>query len=236
MGHNQGGGAGQESGSQTGGNQGQAPGAQQGQGQAPEAQQQGNQQGQQGGQGGSGDQFDPSTIQDPAIRAYLEGVQRSAEEARQQAARYRTERNTVQTQFQQFQQQHETDEQRAQRERQERDQQAQQERERVETLERENRNLRIAGTVLTAATSARAHNPATVQAMIQDKVTLDEKGQPTNLDALLTGLRESDPYLFKRAAADAGSGSGEGSSAPTDMNDLIRGAWHARQGRAVETN
>lgn len=231
MSRNTGGGAGQAPDTTTGGGTtDQASGATDGnQDQASGAQ--GNQEGQTGQASGSGDQFDLSTITDPAVREYVEGVRKSAEEARNQAARYRTERNQTRDQFQQFQQQHETAEQRADRERQERDQQSTAERERLETLERENRTLRVTGAIQAAATQA--FNPALVASMLAERVTLDDQGQPTNVQDLVAGLRQSDPYLFKRTGADAGQGNGDGGSpTPDDMNSIIRGQVAARKGRA----
>lgn len=211
--------SGQESGGSNG-TTGQESGAGGGQGQA--SGDQGNGTG--NGGNGSGDQFDLSTIQDPALRTYLEKVDKDAREARAEAARYRTERNNLQSQFQQFRSERETEAERAERERQEREQSGQAERERLAALERENRDLKVGGVLRDAAVTAKAINPATVVGLLKDKVTLDDQGQPTNLQDLLKGLRESDPYLFKRASSDAGrgQGNGEGSATTTDMNDLIR--------------
>lgn len=184
-------------------------------------------QSQQGQQGQQGDQFDLSQVQDPAVRAYLERVQRDAQEARQEAARYRTERNTFQQQVQTFQQQNESEQERQARE-------AQEAAERLERLERENRELRVGTALQAAATQASAFNPALVAQMLDAKVTLDDKGNPTNLQDLLKDLRQSDPYLFKRANADAGEGRDSGGDAPAGgMNDLIRGAVAARRGRST---
>lgn len=212
------------------GNQGQESGTQQQQagtatqGQEPEAgagqgQEPGQQQGQQGTEG-----IDLNTIQDPAVKAYLEKVQKAAQEARQEAARYRTERNTYQQQAQQFQQANETEQQRQQRE-------AQEAAERLERLERENRELRVGTAIQAAATQAGAFNPALVSSMLDAKVTLDDEGQPGNVQDLLKALRQSDPYLFKRAAADGGLGLDGDAEPQGNMNDLIRGAVAARRGR-----
>lgn len=212
------GGQGQEPAAQTGtqtANQGQEPGAGAGQGQEPGQQQQG----QQGPDG-----IDLNTIQDPAVKAYLEKVQRDAQEARQEAARYRTERNTYQQQAQQFQQANETEQQRQQRE-------AQEAQERLTTLERENRELRVGTALQAAATQVGAFNPALVASMLDAKVTLDDKGQPANVQDLLKALRQSDPYLFKRTQGDAGQGNGGDAEPQGSMNDLIRGAVAARRGR-----
>lgn len=213
------GGQGQESGTPNGTSQGQESG--QGAGQGQESGQQGNQQGQQGTEG-----IDLSTIQDPAVKAYLETVQRQAQEARQEAARYRTERNTFQQQVQTFQQQNETDQDRQQRE-------AQEAQQRMEALEKENRALKVGTAIRTAASDAKAFNPDLIASMLDARVTLDDNGQPTNLQDLLRELRQSDPYLFKRANQDGGEGTGQESGPTGSMNDLIRGQVAARRGRTT---
>lgn len=209
---------------QTNGGNGQAPAAGGPQtGQAPAAQD-----GQQGAQGQHGtegqapegqqaQQFDPSTIQDPALRAWAEQQTAELARARQEAARFRTERGTLATQVQQFQRQSETAEQAAAREVQERQ-------ERLDALERENRTLKVSQAVATAA--ADAHNPALVASMIGPQVTLDDAGKPTNVGDLIKALKASDPYLFRLTpgGADAGAGRGAGSSpgGGVTINDLIR--------------
>lgn len=214
------GGQGQESGTPNGTPQGQeSGGAGAGQGQESGQQQGTQQQGQQGPEG-----IDLNTIQDPAVRAYLETVQRQAQEARQEAARYRTERNTFQQQVQTFQQQNESDQERQQRE-------AQEAAERLERLERENRELRVGTAITAAATEAKAFNPALVAQMLDAKVTLDDKGNPSNLQDLLRDLRQSDPYLFKRSDANGGEGTGQEGQPTGNMNDVIRGQIAARRGR-----
>lgn len=213
------GGQGQESGTQQGaGTQGAGQEPPQGGGQSQEGGQQ--QQGQQQQTG----EFDLSTIQDPALRAYLEKVQKDAQEARQEAARYRTERNTYQQQAQTFQRQNETEQERQQRE-------AQEAQERLERLERENRELRVGTALQAAATQAHAFNPALVASMLDAKVTLDDKGNPVNVQDLLKDLRQSDPYLFKRTDANGGEGTGQQGQPTGNMNDVIRGQIAARRGR-----
>ena len=175
-------------------------------------------------QGASG--FDVNTIQDPAVKAYLETVQRQAQEARNEAAKYRTERNTFQSQITETQRQNESYQDRVTRENTERQ-------ERLETLERENRELKVGTAIQAAAADAKAINPAVVARMLDDKVTLDDKGNPTNLQDLVKGLRQSDPYLFKRTRNDAGEGAGQESEPVGNMNDFIRGAARARQGRTT---
>ncbi|MEO1959800.1 MAG: phage scaffolding protein [Paracoccus sp. (in: a-proteobacteria)] len=221
------GGQGQESGTPNGTqSQGQESG--QGAGQGQESGQQGSQSAaQQGQQGNTAEQFDLSTIQDPALRSYLETQQRQAREAREEAARYRTERNQFQQQAQTLQQQNETDAERQQREAQERQ-------ERLETLEKENRTLKVGSAIQSAAEKAKAFNPALIVSMLDSRVTLDDKGEPTNLQDLLTSLRQSDPYLFKRANQDGGEGTGQQQGQPAgSMNDLIRGQVAARRGRTT---
>lgn len=198
-------------GTATGGQPGQEPGGQQNPpagGQEP-----------QGGQAGDGNPgaIDLNAITDPTIRSYVERQIKDAEEARKEAARYRTERNQFQSQAQQFQQANETAEQRAQREQQERDEQFQR-------LQQENRDLKAGTAVKTLADNAKAFNPDTVYGLIKGRLQYGEDGMPTNADTLIQELRQSDPYLFKRANADAGEGQGgEGNPAPS-MNDAIRAA------------
>lgn len=199
--------------------QGQAPAAGQQTGQAPAAQQgqQGTgqqQQGQAPAQQPTGGQFDASTIEDPALRAYVEAQQAELRRARGEAANYRT-------QYQGLQRQHETVDQAAARE-------AQEHRDRLETLEQENRTLKVTQAMATAAKDA--HDPSVVAAMIGSQVTLDESGKPTNLDALVSGLRQTHPFLFRviPGGGDAGAGRTPGpgaagaSGASQTINDLIR--------------
>lgn len=212
----EGGAQGQESGTAT---QGQGQESSQG-GQGSQGQESGTQQ-QQGQQDG---QFDFSTIQDPAMRAWAEKVDKDAREAREQAARYRNERNQFQQQAQTLQQQNETDAERQQREAQERQ-------ERLDALEKENRALKVGSAIQKAATDAKAFNPALIASMLDARVTLDDQGNPQNLQDLLRDLRQSDPYLFKRADANGGDGGGDENQPTGSMNDVIRGAVAARRGR-----
>lgn len=193
-------------------------------GQEPQSQNgdQGQEPGAEGTQG-----FDPSTIQDPALRAYLEKLDKDTKEARQEAARYRTERNALQEAETQRQRQNETAEQAAQRE-------ADEQRERLEKLERENRDLRVGSVLREKATAAKAHDPALVASLLDAKVQVDDKGGVTNADDLLAELRQTSPYLFKRTRSDGGDGNGadnDGAPAGGSMNDIIRGQMAARRGR-----
>lgn len=191
----------------------QGAGTQSQQGQEP------NQQGQNDGgtgqeSGSQGGQFDPSTIADAGVRAYVEKIAKDAHDARQEAGRYRTERNTFQQQAQQYQQANETAEQTATRER-------DADRAETERLRTENRDLKVGDTVTKAAAVAQAFNPTTVYGLIKDKIEVDQAGAATNVAALLTALKASDPYLFKRTSADAGAGQ-QGGSPSGDMNAQIR--------------
>lgn len=185
---------------------GQDPTAQQGQ-QGAGQQQQGQAPGQQTGQ------FDLESITDPAVRAYVETQMSEARRARAEAANYRT-------QYQGLQRKNETADEAAQREAQERQ-------ERLDRLEQENRTLKVGQALASAAKDA--HNPSVVASMIAPQVTLDEQGKPTNVDALVSALRASDPYLFKVSpgGADAGAGNDPGASpaaasSASAVNDLIR--------------
>lgn len=197
---------GQASGNQNG-NQGQAPGADGGSDQ---------------GQGSQGSGIDLSSIQDESLRTTLQAALDKAatetKEARDEAARYRTGLRDAQSKVTEYERANETAEQRSQRE-------AQEHQERLARLETENRDLRTAGTVRELAQAAKAFNPATVHTMIRDRITYDSDGKPTNVAQLLTDLRASDPYLFRRDNNDAGAGGdgGEGGAA-LSMNDQLRRA------------
>jgi hypothetical protein len=214
---------GQASGTGTTG-EGQAPTGQQGQGQEP-GQGNGTPQGQPTEQQQqTGDQTpDLSTITDPVLRSWVEAQAKAAREARQEAARYRTERNTLHEQVQQFQRQNETDEQRRTRE-------AQETAQRLQALEVENRTLKVAPKFQKAAEAAKVLDPAAMLTLVGglDAITLDDQGNPTNLDALLNDARQKYPYLFSRTSADAHDGTGDGQSpAGSGVNALIRGRVHA---------
>lgn len=167
-------------------------------------------------------EFDPSTVQDPAVKAYLDRQAAELRRARDDAAKYRTERQTLAEQVQQHQRQSETDQQRQERE-------ATEARERLERLEQENRDLRVGRAVQDAARDA--HNPSTLWELMQARgidVETDDKGQPQNVAAVVAALRESDPYLFKapRVSTDGGAGGGQTratQSAGEQINDMLRG-------------
>lgn len=177
---------------------------------------------------GAPQKFDVSKIEDPDLRAVVEKIAKDAEEARREAARYRTERTTLQGKVTEYERQNETAEQAAAR-------QAEETAARLEALAAENRSLKVDSVVRDAATKARAFNPATVRNLIDSRVELDEDGNPTNIDDLVKALKESDPYLFRKEprGADGGSGSGQQQRpAGGSINDNIRNAARGLSARS----
>lgn len=194
------------------GGAGQEPPADQGaQGQEPGTQQAGGT-----GTDGADGQIDVEKITDPALKAFVIKTRQAAEEARKDAAKHRTEAQALQAKVTEQERANETAEQAAAREAQERDQ-------RAKALENENRTLKVGVAVRTAAEAAKAVRPDAVLAMIGHKVTLDDQGKPTNVDALLADLRQTDPYMFKRTSNDGGQGRDTGEPTGDTMNDRIRG-------------
>lgn len=193
---------------------GQEPAGSQGQqgqpGQEPAGQQQGDNDG----------TPDLSTITDPNLRAWVESQAKAAKDARQEAARYRTERNTYRETATAAQRANETAEQTAQRESQERDAER-------EALRAEVKSLKVGAAFNTAAAAAKALDPNGLLALIggPDKVDLDDDGKPANLDTLIAQAKAQYPWAFSRVTADAGAGAGQaqGAGAGQDMNSFIRG-------------
>jgi hypothetical protein len=171
---------------------------------------------------------DLSAITDDALRETLLKRDKEAWTNGREAAKYRTERNTLQQQMEQQAEEarraNETEQQRLAREQQERD-------EKLTKLEKENRDLRVGGAIKAAATGA--HDVNLVAELLLPKVTLDDAGTPTNTQTLLTELRAEKPWMFKPGPnQDAGAGNGEGQGVPAgDMNDNIRTMLGARRGR-----
>lgn len=178
--------------------------------------------GQQQGTGAPTGTPDLSAITDPNLRAWVEHQAKQATEARQEAARYRTERNTLREQAEQAQRANETAEQTAERERAE--QAAENER-----IRQENRDLKSGAVLSAAVTEAKAINPETFAALLKSKVTIKDDGSVEGVEQAITDLRKSDPYLFRRTDAAAGDGGGEqGNPAPgSTINDFIRGRVQA---------
>lgn len=186
---------------------------QQGAGQAPGQQQTGQQQGTDG-------LPDLAGITDPTLKAWVIQQAKDAKDARQEAARFRTDLRTAQQQVTDYQRQNETAEQRAQREAAEHQQE-------TEALKAENRNLKLGSQWTAAASTAKALDPAALLSLIggPDKIEMNDEGKATNMDALLASARESYPWAFSRTAgADAHDGGGAGAGpAAGSMNDFIRG-------------
>lgn len=170
-------------------------------------------------------QFDPASIQDPALRAYLERQTAELDRARQEAAAHRVKAREAAEAADAARRAQETDAERIAREAAE----AVQER---DTLRNQVRELTVTTALTAAAQAAKAHNPARVAALLDAQVELDDKGNPTNVGKILADLQKSDAYLFERqpTGADAGaSGRGKGSSAPgVGVNDLIRNGRRAQ--------
>jgi hypothetical protein len=184
---------------------------QQGTGQEPGQQQQGSQDG----------LPDLTGITDPTLRAWVVQQAKDAKDARQEAARFRTDLRSAQDQVTQYQRQNETAEQRAERE-------AQEHQAEVQRLTNENRNLKLGSQWTVAATQAKALDGQALLSLIggPDKIEMDDAGKATNLEALLAQAKETYPWAFSRTAgADGHEGAGAGGAGPVQgsMNDFIRG-------------
>ena len=208
------GGQGQEPGTQTQG-QGQEPGSQQdqkngGQGQEP------------GGQQGGNGPADISTMSEAELRSYAERLQKDAGQARQEAATYRTQYQTAQQKVTEAERASMTEAQRVQA-----DLEAAQTR--AQELEAKVKDLTVGATARDALSQAGAFNPQTaLRTLDLSAVETDADGNPTkeSLEAAISKLKASDPYLFRRTAtADAGAGGGQGGAPEggTSINDFVRG-------------
>lgn len=84
---------------------------------------------------------------------------------------------------------------------------------------------RILDGLITAAASRLGFRSPDLAARLVDRSALDvdESGKPRNLDAVLKGILDKEPYLGK-AATDFGGGPRGGTPQGTDMNALIRRA------------
>jgi len=224
-----------DNGNQGNGSQGQEPGTgPQGQGQEPasqQGQQNASQQGQEpgGDQGGAGNgQADISKMSPEELATYAAKLQKDAQEARQEAAKYRTSHQEAQNKL--------TEAERAKMSEQEKvqaDLEAAQGQ--LSTLQEENTGLKAQVEDLTKGVSLRealaqagAINPQTAYKVgtwsdvkLKDDGTVD----PDTFKAAVNKLRETDPYLFRRgASADAGAGVGNGSpEGGSSINDFVRG-------------
>lgn len=161
-------------------------------------------------------QPDLSKIEDPNLRAWVEAQAKAATDARREAAKYRTERNTLQQAQETARLASLPQEQQAQEAQALRDAEN-------GRLKAELADFRVATPVREAAVAAKAYNPEIILAMIKDKVETDDAGLPTNVGALLADLRKTDGYLFRRTAtADAGAGKDSTNGSSADMNASIR--------------
>lgn len=195
--------------------QGQEPGQQQGQqtGQEPSGQQ-GQQQ-----SGGNQGPADVSAMSPDELRTYAETLQRQAQEARQEAARYRTQLTPLQQQVQEAERARMTEAERVQAD-------LEAERTRATELETQLRDLQVGTVLQTALTQAGALNAATAMKVMGTDLERDANGapKPEAVQAAITALKQSDPYLFRRtASADAGAGQGGAPEGGVSINDFVRG-------------
>lgn len=219
------GGQGQESAAGNQG-QGQESASQQGQ-QNP----QGNQSGQESGQSGQGGQgpADISTMSEGDLRTYAARLQQDAQEARQQAANYRTQHQSAQQQLTEAQRAQMTEQERIQADLQQAQSAVQERDSQLQALQAQVEDLTRGAAVRTALASAGALNPATafkVGTWEGVKVGADGTVEEKSFTEAIQALKQSDPYLFKRTAnADAGAGGGAGSSPEggSSINDFLRG-------------
>lgn len=137
----------------------------------------------------------------------LATLERELAEARREAARHRTENQRL-TQAQQAAVKTEAD--------------------RIADLEKRlaeadgrEREASVSAAITAAATRLGFRNPDLAAPLIRAQVQLDEDGKPKNLDTLLKGLLQRDPYLA-RQAPDFGGGNRGATPQGSDMNALIR--------------
>lgn len=234
-----------EQGNQGNSDQGQESGAgNQGQGQESASQQgqQGNQsgqstQGQESGQGGQqqgqqeqgGNTPDVANMSEADLRAYAARLQQQAGEARREAANYRTQHQQAQQQLTEAQRAQMTEQERREHDLQQAQSTIQERDTQLQALQAQVEDLTRGAAVREALAQAGALNPATafkVGDWSGVKLTEDGKLDSAAFAKVITDLKTSDPYLFKRqASANAGSGAGEGGApdAGSSINDMIRG-------------
>jgi len=207
------------------GSQGQEPGSgNQGQGQEPASQQgQTGSQAQEAGAGqeGQGGPADISKMSPEELATYAAKLQKDAQEARQEAGKYRTTAQTLQEKVTEAERAKLTEAERVQA-----DLEAAQSK--AQELETRVRDLTVGASAREALAGAGALNAMTAfKTLDLSQVETNPDGTPKadQLQAAITALKASDPYLFKRTAtADAGAGSGgspEGGG--SSINDFVRG-------------
>lgn len=213
------------------GTQGQAQEAASQQGQNANSQQgsQGQEPGQQGNQGGNGNgQADISTMSPEELASYAARLQRDAQEARQEAARYRTQHQEAQTRLTEAERAKMSEQERIQADLQSAQETLQERENQLRELQGQVEDLTRGASVREALAQAGAINPQTafkVGAWQDVKVNDDGTVEPESFKAAVQALRQSDPYLFRRTAtADAGAGATGGApEAGASINDFVRG-------------
>jgi hypothetical protein len=93
----------------------------------------------------------------------------------------------------------------------------------VTELETQLRKRDLREQVAGAGAKAGARNGLLLFRAVEEKLELDEKGQPKNLDEVIKEARRDYPELFGAAAkGNANGGAGQNLSARPSMNDLLR--------------
>lgn len=102
---------------------------------------------------------------------------------------------------------------------------------RAQELERQLQESHGRNAIYDAAAKAHAINARAIFALVRDDLTFDPQGKPTNVDALLTAIRQSDPELFRAAdgSGDGGEGSGSGRGGNAPHEDVSPGLGRLRQ-------
>lgn len=207
------------------GNQGQEPGTgTQGQGQEPASQQ-----GQNGGTGqepgGQGSQdsgpADISKMSPEELATYAAKLQKDAQEARQEAGKYRTTAQSLQEKVTEAERAKLTEAERVQA-----DLEAAQTK--AQELETKVRDLTVGASAREALAKAGALNAMTAfKTLDLSQVETGPDGTPKadQLQEAIAALKASDPYLFRRTAtADAGAGAGGSpDGGGSSINDFVRG-------------
>lgn len=90
------------------------------------------------------------------------------------------------------------------------------------------RQARAKASVLGAATEAGAVNAGVIYRAIVSDIDFDEDGEPTNIPALIAGLKKEAPVLFRQAVGKADATTGV--TQPTPNSDWIKRGLTARRG------
>ncbi len=93
----------------------------------------------------------------------------------------------------------------------------------VAELETQLRKRELRELVADAGTKAGARNPLLLFRAVEEKLELDEKGKPKNLDEVIKEARRDYPELFGSAAkGNANGGAGQHINPRPSMNELLR--------------